>query len=311
VRFNFKNRIKPLKFSEMKKELIQKAFLLSFITAGLISCTKSESSDPAELMISGTPMEVIAVKSDGTTTFNLAGVTPVFDSTAELTADEIEFLYAVREDEKVARDLYAAFFEKYKLKAFENLSKAEINHIRAVELLMDYYEIEYPEAGDYGKFTDPARQQLYDSLLLKGETALEAFKVMAQLEEDNIVSYLKVLEDIDNDNIGIVIENLERASENHFKATIRQITALGGEYTARYMTQEQYSAIIAKGFEQGKRYRYLNTGRTTNCGNQLNGNGQRKGSVNSNGVCTLTSNGNMPGSNTGQGQQGKGYRGGK
>lgn len=295
----------------MKKELIQKAFLLLLLAPALFSCTKEALPDPAELMMSGTPMEVIAVKSDGTTTFNLAGVTPAFDSTAPLNADEIEFLYAVREDEKVSRDLYNAFFKKFRLKAFENISKAEGNHISAVERLMDYYEIDYPELGEYGIFADPARQQLYDSLLLKGETALEAFKVMAQVEEYNIVSYLEVLEDVENDNIRIIIENLEKASENHFKATIRQITALGGVYTAQYMSQEQYSSIIAKGFEQGKRYRYLNKGQTANSGNRMNGNGEKRGAVNARGECTFTSNGNIPGSNAGQGQQGRGYRGGR
>jgi len=300
-----------IKILAMKKEFIKKALLLSLIPAALFSCTKNESLDPSELMLSGTPMEMIMVKSDGTTTFITAGVTPPFDSTADLTANEIEFAYAVREDEKVARDLYFAFFEKYKLKAFENISKAESNHIRAVELLLSYYEIDYPEIGEYGKFADPTRQQMYDSLLIKGETALEAFKVMAQLEEENIVSFGEVLEDIENDNIAIVIENLLKASENHFKAAIRQITALGGEYTAQYMSQEQYSAIIAKGFEQGKRYRYLNKGQTTNRGNRLNGEGQRRGAVNSGGECTFTSNGNTPGSKAGQGQQGRGYRGGR
>ncbi|MDD2425522.1 MAG: DUF2202 domain-containing protein [Bacteroidales bacterium] len=295
----------------MKKRITQKAALLLLLAPAIFSCTKEDFLDPAQLMMSGTPMEVIAVKSDGTTTFTLAGVTPVFDSTAQLNSDEIEFLYAVREDEKVARDLYNAFFEKFKLKAFENISKAEENHIRAVQLLMDYYEIEYPEMGEYGKFADPARQQLYDSLLIKGETALEAFKVMAQIEEHNIVSYLEVLEDVDNGNIKILIENLEKASENHFKATIRQITALGGKYTAQFMSQEQYSSIIAKGFEQGKRYRYLNKGQTTNSGNRMNGNGEKRGAVNAQGECTYTSNGSAPGGNSGQGQQGRGYRDGR
>lgn len=286
--------------------------LLSAVSFALISCAKNTLSDnTAELMESGTPVAVLEVKSDGVTTFNLAGETPPFDSTADLTADEIEFVYAVREDEKVARDLYAAFFEKYSLKVFSNISKSEANHMRAVEILLDYYEIDFPVPGAYGVFEDSARQAIYDSLVIKGSTALEGFRVMAQLEEENIISYTDVLEDITNPNIKIVIENLGKASENHFKAAIRQITALGGTYTPVQMTQEEYSALIAKGFEQGKRYRYKNMGDTTNSGKKMNGNTEKRGKVNSNGTSTGSSNGTTPGGEGRKGEQGKGYRGGK
>ncbi|EKD31717.1 MAG: hypothetical protein ACD_77C00271G0002 [uncultured bacterium] len=165
--------------------------------------------------------------------------------------------------------------------------------------------------SDNGKFEDAIRQKLYDSLLLKGTPELEAFKVMAFLEESNIVEYGEVLKTIVNPNIKIVIENLAKASANHFKAAIRQITALGGTYAPALMTQEQYRAVIAIGFEQGKRYMSKNNGSTANSGNKLGGNGQKKGSVNSQGNCNSSSNGTASGSQNKQGNVGKGYRGGK
>jgi len=296
----------------MKTKMFSKLMLLSAVSFALISCAKDTLTDnTAELLESGTPVAILDVKSDGVTTFNLAGETPPFDSTADLTADEIEFVYAVREDEKVARDLYTLFFEKYSLKVFSTLAKSESNHIRAVEILLDYYEIDFPVPGAYGVFEDSARQAIYDSLVIKGSTALEGFRVMAQLEEDNIISYRNVLEDITNPNIKIVIENLGKASENHFKAAIRQITALGGTYAPKLMTQEEYNALIAKGFEQGKRYRYKNTGDTTNSGKKMNGNTEKRGKVNSYGTSTGSSNGTTPGGEGRKGEQGKGYRGGK
>lgn len=296
----------------MKTKLFSKLILLFIVSFALIACTKNTLSDnAAELMESGTPVAILEVKSDGVTTFNLAGETPPFDSTADLTADEIEFVYAVREDEKVARDLYTAFFEKYSLKTFSNISRSEANHMRAVEILLEYYEIDFPAAGEYGVFEDSARQAIYDSLLAKGNTALEGFRVMAQLEEENIVSYRNVLSDITNPNIKIVIENLGKASENHFKAAIRQITALGGTYAPKLMNQEEYKAMIAKGFEQGKRYRYKNMGDTTNSGKKMNGNTEKRGKVNSYGTSTGSSNGTTPGVEGRKGEQGKGYRGGK
>lgn len=295
----------------MKTNSVKTLVAICAISLSLVSCSKETNPNTSELLVPGTPLDIIEVKSDGATTFSLAGVTPAFDSTADLTADEIEFIFAVREDEKVARDLYFSFFQKFGLKPFENIGKAEDNHIKATEKLFDYYEIDYPALSANGKFEDAIRQKLYDSLLLKGTPELEAFKVMAFLEESNIVEYGEVLKTIVNPNIKIVIENLAKASANHFKAAIRQITALGGTYAPALMTQEQYRAVIAIGFEQGKRYMSKNGGSTANSGNKLGGNGQKKGSVNSQGNCNSSSNGTAPGSQNRQGNVGKGYRGGK
>lgn len=274
----------------MKTNYVKTLVAICAISLSLVSCSKETTPNSSELLVSGTPADIIEVKSDGATTFALAGVTPAFDSTADLTTDEIEFIYAVREDEKIARDLYFSFFRNFGLKTFENIGKAEDNHIKATEKLFDYYEIDYPALSANGKFEDASRQKLFDSLLLKGTPELEAFKVMALLEESNIVEYGEVLKSIVNPNIKLVIENLAKASANHFKAAIRQITALGGTYAPALMTQEQYRALIAIGFEKGKRYMNKNDGSKANSGNKLGGNGQSKGSVNS---------------------QGKGYRGGK
>lgn len=295
----------------MKANFLIRVFLMSVASLMLYSCEKLSSIDQNEdILLSGQEVAVLEVKSDGISTFNLSGVTPPFDTTADLTADEIEFIFAVREDEKLARDIYKAFFDKYKLKAFENISKAETNHIRAVELLFSYYEIDFPPVGNYGSFEDSVRQAKYGELIRLGSTAMEAFKVMAYIEEENIVSYSEVLADISNPNIILVIENLAKASENHLKAAVRQITSLGGTYQAQIMSEEKYREIIAKGFEQGKRYRYLNNGQMTNRMNRI-GEGSQRGSVNRNGECTGTQNGNTQGSNNGKGTQGRGYRGGR
>jgi hypothetical protein len=295
----------------MKTNSINALLAIFAVSLSLASCSKESSPNSQELLVSSTPSEIIEVKSDGATTFALSGVTPAFDSTADLTADEIEFIFAVREDEKIARDLYISFFGKFGLKPFENIGKAEDNHIKATEKLFDYYEIDYPALSGNGKFENAIRQKLFDSLLLKVNTELDAFKVMAVLEESNIVEYGAVIKTVVNPNIKMVIENLAKASANHFKAAIRQITALGGTYTPEFLTQEQYRAVIAIGFEKGKRYMYKNNGSTTNSGNRLGNNGQKRGSVNSQGNCNSSSNGTTQGSQNRQGNVGKGYRGGR
>ncbi|MEN6618639.1 MAG: DUF2202 domain-containing protein [Rikenellaceae bacterium] len=132
---------------------------------------------------------------------------------------------------------------------------------------------------------------------------------MAQIEESNIFNYKNVIKTIINPNIKTVMENLEKGSENHFKAAIREITALGGQYTPILLSSSEYSDIIAVGFEKGKRYKYLNNGQTNNQGKSINAQNGKRGAVNSNGECEKCSNGVAPGTRRGNGQQGKGYRG--
>lgn len=292
----------------MKRDFIKGTIALFSILAAF-SCTKEQTATDSNLITPNTTGEIIEVKSSGATAFNAPAITAPFDSTADLTADEIEFLFAVREDEKLARDVYATFYTKFQNKIFENIGNSESTHLKAIERLYDYYEIDYPAVGDAGKFSDPQLQHLYDSLIVKGDSLLAAVKIMANLEESNIFHYREVLKTITNTNIKIVIENLEKGSENHFKAAIRQITALGGVYTPLLISSEDYRDIIALGFEQGKRYKYLNNGQTNNQGKNINSQNGKRGAVSNNGSCNQTSNGSAPGTNSGNGRQGRGYRG--
>lgn len=292
----------------MKRDFIKGTVVLISILAAF-SCTKEQIATDSNLITPNTTGAIIEVDSTGATSFNAPAITAPFDSTADLTADEIEFLFAVREDEKLARDVYAIFYTQFQNKIFENIGKSESTHIKAIERLYDYYEIDYSAVGDAGKFTDTKLQHLYDSLIVKGDSLLAAVKIMANLEESNIFHYREVLKTISNTNIKIVIENLEKGSENHFKAAIRQIKALGGIYTPLLLSSEDYRDIIAIGIEKGKRYKYHNNGQTNNQGKNINTQKGKRGAVTNSGSCDKTSNGSAPGTNSGKGKQGKGYRG--
>jgi hypothetical protein len=50
----------------------------------------------------------------------------------------------MREEEKVARDVYLKLTEKYDVKIFANIAKAEQQHMDAIKILLENYEIEDP-----------------------------------------------------------------------------------------------------------------------------------------------------------------------
>ncbi|MDZ4059371.1 MAG: DUF2202 domain-containing protein, partial [Bacteroidales bacterium] len=277
----------------------------AILTIGLISCEKNEL--PLEETLN-TELEVISVAADGTTTFVTTNLCPVFDTTAELTANEIEFLYAVREDEKLARDVYTYFFDKFELAPFSRIAKAEANHIAAVERLLYFYSITYPAVGPVGEFKDGDRKAYYESLINKGDTALEAYKATAYLEEKDVADYTLVLGSIQNPNIKMVIENLIKGSSNHLRASVRQVNALGGTYAPAFLTQEKFEEIVNSSFINGKQYN--RKGNIDSINNEAGPSGQ-KGAVNQDGNCTGTANGNAPGTQSQGGNVGKGYRGGR
>lgn len=286
------------------------AVLIGFFA--LISCTKSDDLIPE----GETSLSLLSVDAEGVSSMTRANVVPVLDATSPLTADEIEFLYAMREDEKLARDLYAYFWTRYPTAPqIQRISKAEESHIAAIETVLDYYEISYPAMSAPGVFEDSTRQALYDELALKSETMLEAFQTMAFVEDRDLFAYKMVQSQITNANLSLLIENMIKASTNHLKAAIRQIFVRDGSYTSIYLSAEEYDAIIKLPFQNGKAYKTKKgkngngNGGDTNAQKMGQNNG-RKGEVNGAGICTATSNGTSPGSAP-KGSVGKKYRGGK
>ena len=103
-------------------------------------------------------------------------------------AVEIASLKFMREEEKVARDLYLAFYETWKLRIFSNIAASEQRHMDAILALLDKYGIADP-ASDLkpGEFADSDLQDLYDNLLAKGTASqTDALSVGALVEEVDI-----------------------------------------------------------------------------------------------------------------------------
>lgn len=59
----------------------------------------------------------------------------------ELTQDEINGLLIMREEEKLAHDVYITLYNKWKLNVFQNISKSELTHTEAVKYLIERYKL--------------------------------------------------------------------------------------------------------------------------------------------------------------------------
>jgi len=79
----------------------------------------------------------------------------------ELSATEVEAIQLMREEEKMARDVYLAFYEKWQLPIFWNIAGSEQRHMDAVGVLIEKYQLADSASGVTGEFNDENLQSLY------------------------------------------------------------------------------------------------------------------------------------------------------
>jgi hypothetical protein len=164
-----------------------------------------------------------------------------------LSESDQQALIFMREEEKLAHDIYVAMFERWGLPIFQNISSSEQSHTEAVETLLDRYDISDLASSEPGVFSNPDLQALYNDLLTQGSQSLaEALRVGAAIEEIDILDLQERLAVTSNSDIQQVFNNLLQGSYNHLKAfTSTLMTQTGETYQPQFMTLEEYQAITA------------------------------------------------------------------
>ena len=171
---------------------------------------------------------------------------------ATLTAAETAGLLRMREEEKLAHDVYVALNDKWHVKVFTNISSAEQTHTDAVKILLDRYGLADPATGNAaGVFTNPDLQSLYTTLVDQGSGSQVAALTVGATIEDLDIADLQSLVTATPD-VSLVYSNLEKGSRNHLRAFTKQLTNSGALYTPTHITQTAYDAILAGAIERGQ-----------------------------------------------------------
>ncbi|MBN8581629.1 MAG: DUF2202 domain-containing protein [Anaerolineae bacterium] len=171
---------------------------------------------------------------------------------SDLNAEETAALLYMREEEKLARDVYNALSTVWGQPTFSNIASSEQQHMDQIKLLLDRYGLTDP-ALDPGKFTDPTLQALYNQLVAQGSVSLvDALKVGAAIEEIDILDLQARLALTDNADLQLVFNNLMNGSYSHLNAFAGVLTQQIGEvYLPQYLTAEAYQAIVTGGMGNG------------------------------------------------------------
>jgi hypothetical protein len=174
-------------------------------------------------------------------------------SSEELSEDEVSALLYMREEEKLARDVYIALGSRWNLPVFQNISQSEQTHMDAIKVLLDRYELTDPISNENGIFTNPDLQTLYNDLIARGSQSLaEALNVGAAIEEIDILDLQQRLAQTDNADIQQVFNNLLNGSSNHLRAFVSALSIQTAEaYQPQYLENQAYQTIISTAKQTG------------------------------------------------------------
>lgn len=147
----------------------------------------------------------------------------------EINQEIIDGLRYMREEEKVARDVYIALGKKWNLRIFDNISQSEQRHMDALAALIERYELIDPVGSNAeGVFTNQLLQTMYTELVERGTQSMkESLLVGAMIEETDIHDLdmqLALVEE--GSDLAFVYSNLRRGSVNHQNAFNRNLERL-------------------------------------------------------------------------------------
>jgi hypothetical protein len=171
----------------------------------------------------------------------------------EVSEAEAAGLRYMREEEKLARDVYTAMNQLWAHWVFAHIVESEQRHMDRVGQLLEKYQLADPVVDDApGVFTDAGLQALYGQLVAAGKVSLvAAFHVGATIEDLDIHDLGAALNLADNEDIRTVYQNLRKASRNHLRAFVYQLSLQGQTYAPQYLSLEEFQAIIDSAPERG------------------------------------------------------------
>ncbi|MCA8968724.1 MAG: DUF2202 domain-containing protein [Planctomycetes bacterium] len=137
-----------------------------------------------------------------------------------LSAAETADLVMMRQEEKLARDVYKVLYDVWKLPAFSNIAASEQSHMDLCKFLLDRYALPDPNPSDaVGIFKDAQFTHLFQVLVLFGiQSQDHALVVGAFIEDLDIADLDDTLARSDNRDLDTLYQNLQLGSRNHLRS---------------------------------------------------------------------------------------------
>jgi hypothetical protein len=170
---------------------------------------------------------------------------PTVNVTEPLSAEAISSLNFMREEEKLARDVYQVLANQWQVKVFENIVSSEQTHMDQIKCLLDSYQLADSASTVAGQFNNSELQNLYQTLTARGQTSLvEALRVGALIEEVDIRDLNQGLTLIQVPEIRTVYQSLLEGSKNHLRAFTNNLAQQGETYQSQVLGDAEVAALV-------------------------------------------------------------------
>lgn len=167
-------------------------------------------------------------------------------SADELNPSEASTLSFMREEEKMARDVYLELFDLWSMTVFENIAASEQRHMDAMLKMIERYGLADP-VGDNprGVFTNQALAAMFDARVDQGGVSeIQALHSGALIEEQDIIDLDAAIAGTDEDPLIRSYSNLRAGSCNHLRAFVGHIVRTEGGYEPKLLDEPTFTACV-------------------------------------------------------------------
>jgi len=170
----------------------------------------------------------------------------------QLDQEMIDAVTLLREEEKLARDVYLTFTAQYDLLIFSNIARSEQQHMDLVAMVLARYGLPDPAAGNgVGVFTDPWVQDMFDDLTAIGQASLADALLVGALIEDVDIYHLQHMLDHhpSYDDVNLIVQNMIAGSRNHMRGFVGALEKRGETYEPQYIDSDLLDLILSTPME--------------------------------------------------------------
>ena len=163
-----------------------------------------------------------------------------------ITAQEQDDVSYMREEEKLAHDIYLDYKAMWGGVVFDNIATSEARHFDAIGRLLTRYGVPDPAQPYPGNFLNGDLQAMYADLIDRGSASLsDALTAGGWVEEVDIGDLANAMAATTKPDLLKTYANLQCGSRNHLRTFALNLTALGVAYEAQVLPQEQVDQILA------------------------------------------------------------------
>ena len=170
------------------------------------------------------------------------------DSLSELEIEDLQFL---KEEEKLARDVYLFSFDLYGHQIFKNISRSEQMHMNSVNVILEKYDIQDLSFETRGEFSNDILQELYNDLTgLASKSLQDALVAGATVEDLDINDLNNFIINTNHQDIKDMYKNLSCGSRNHLRGFNNNLEYLGVSYDPQFISLEEFNEILKNANEK-------------------------------------------------------------